>query len=596
MKKLAVFLKGYEKETILAPLFKMLEAFFDLLVPLVVADIIDVGIAGASRNYVVSRVLILVLLAAAGLASSITAQYFAAKSSVGFATKLRQAMFDHIQSLSCAELDTLGTNTLITRMTSDINQVQSGLNMALRLLLRSPFIVFGSMIMAFTIDVKCALVFAVAIPVLSVVVYGIMLVSIPLFKKVQMQLDKVTGLTRENLTGVRVIRAFCREEDEVRNFDVQNETLTKMNETVGRISALMNPATYVLINIVTIVLIRCGALQVSLGVLQQGDVVALYNYMAQMIVELIKLASLIVTINKAIACAGRVEKVLEVQPGMTFPETDGTAENSPAAGQHPADPDQRGAVRFEHVTFTYSGAGAPALSDIDFDVKPGQTVGIIGGTGSGKTSLVSLIPRFYDVSAGCVSVDGRNVKDYPAGVLAERIGMVPQKAVLFKGSIRDNLRWGNEHASDEELRQAVRTAQAEEVVEGKTGGLDFELEQNGRNLSGGQRQRLTIARALAKQPEILILDDSASALDFATDAALRAAIRHMEGSTTVFIVSQRTSSIRQADLILVLDDGVLAEKGTHAELMKNCGVYQEIYYSQFPEERPSESLRTEVQA
>lgn len=596
MKKLAVFLKGYEKETILAPLFKMLEAFFDLLVPLVVADIIDVGIAGASRNYVVSRVLILVLLAAAGLASSITAQYFAAKSSVGFATKLRQAMFDHIQSLSCAELDTLGTNTLITRMTSDINQVQSGLNMALRLLLRSPFIVFGSMIMAFTIDVKCALVFAVAIPVLSVVVYGIMLVSIPLFKKVQMQLDKVTGLTRENLTGVRVIRAFCREEDEVRNFDVQNETLTKMNETVGRISALMNPATYVLINIVTIVLIRCGALQVSLGVLQQGDVVALYNYMAQMIVELIKLASLIVTINKAIACAGRVEKVLEVQPGMTFPETDGTAENSPAAGQHPADPDQRGAVRFEHVTFTYSGAGAPALSDIDFDVKPGQTVGIIGGTGSGKTSLVSLIPRFYDVSAGCVSVDGRNVKDYPAGVLAERIGMVPQKAVLFKGSIRDNLRWGNEHASDEELRQAVRTAQAEEVVEGKTGGLDFELEQNGRNLSGGQRQRLTIARALAKQPEILILDDSASALDFATDAALRAAIRHMEGSTTVFIVSQRTSSIRQADLILVLDDGVLAGKGTHAELMKNCGVYQEIYYSQFPEERPSESLRTEVQA
>jgi ATP-binding cassette subfamily B multidrug efflux pump len=596
MKKLAVFLKGYEKETILAPLFKMLEAFFDLLVPLVVADIIDVGIAGTNRNYIVSRVLILVLLAAAGLTSSITAQYFAAKSSVGFATKLRQAMFDHIQSLSCAELDTLGTNTLITRMTSDINQVQNGLNMALRLLLRSPFIVFGSMIMAFTIDVKCALVFAVAIPVLSVVVYGIMLVSIPLFKKVQMQLDKVTGLTRENLTGVRVIRAFCREEDEVRNFDVQNETLTKMNETVGRISALMNPATYVLINIATIVLIRCGALQVSLGVLQQGDVVALYNYMAQMIVELIKLASLIVTINKAIACAGRVEKVLEVQPGMAFPETDGTGENSLAGGQHPAAPETRGAVRFEHVTFTYSGAGAPALSDIDFEVKPGQTVGIIGGTGSGKTSLISLIPRFYDVSAGCVSVDGRNVKDYPAGVLAERVGMVPQKAVLFKGSIRDNLRWGNEHASDEELRQAVKTAQAEEVVAGKTGGLDFELEQNGRNLSGGQRQRLTIARALTKKPEILILDDSASALDFATDAALRAAIRHMEGSTTVFIVSQRTSSIRQADLILVLDDGALAGKGTHAELMKNCGVYQEIYYSQFPEERPSESLRKEVQA
>jgi ATP-binding cassette subfamily B multidrug efflux pump len=596
MKKLAVFLKGYEKETILAPLFKMLEAFFDLLVPLVVADIIDIGIAGTNRNYIVSRVLILVLLAAAGLTSSITAQYFAAKSSVGFATKLRQAMFDHIQSLSCAELDTLGTNTLITRMTSDINQVQNGLNMALRLLLRSPFIVFGSMIMAFTIDVKCALVFAVAIPVLSVVVYGIMLVSIPLFKKVQMQLDKVTGLTRENLTGVRVIRAFCREEDEVRNFDVQNETLTKMNETVGRISALMNPATYVLINIATIVLIRCGALQVSLGVLQQGAVVALYNYMAQMIVELIKLASLIVTINKAIACAGRVEKVLEVQPGMAFPETDGTGENSPAAGQYPAAPETRGAVRFEHVTFTYSGAGAPALSDIDFEVKPGQTVGIIGGTGSGKTSLVSLIPRFYDVSAGCVSLDGRNVKDYPAGVLAERVGMVPQKAVLFKGSIRDNLRWGNEHASDEELRQAVKTAQAEEVVAGKTGGLDFELEQNGRNLSGGQRQRLTIARALTKKPEILILDDSASALDFATDAALRAAIRHMEGSTTVFIVSQRTSSIRQADLILVLDDGALAGKGTHAELMKNCGVYQEIYYSQFPEERPSESLRKEVQA
>ncbi len=523
---------------------------------------------------------------------------------MGFAARLRQALFDHIEKLSFAELDTLGTNTLITRMTSDINQVQNGLNLALRLLLRSPFIVFGAMIMAFTIDVKCALVFAVAIPLLCVVVFGIMLISIPLFKKVQAGLDRVLGTTRENLTGVRVIRAFNKEQSEIASFDEKNEALTSMQKFVGRFSALMNPVTYIIINLATIALIQQGALQVDMGSLTQGQVVALYNYMAQILVELVKLANLIISITKALACAGRVEKILDVEPGMIYPETSGKAaqesktsagisdsqegkNRSPKAGQDEGQKEEADtAVSFRNVTFTYAGAGAPSLSQISFQAKRGQTIGVIGGTGSGKSSLVNLIPRFYDPEQGTIEVNGVNVKNYAAGELIGQIGVVPQKAVLFEGTIRDNMKWGNEQATDEEIWQALTTAQAKEVVEGKTGQLDFALEQNGRNLSGGQRQRLTIARALVKKPEILILDDSASALDFATDAALRRAIREMEGETTVFIVSQRTSSILYADLILVLDDGRLAGKGTHEELLADCGIYQEIYYSQYPDERP----------
>ena len=583
MKRMLVFLKGYTKESILAPAFKMLEAFFDLLVPLVVADIIDIGIAQGDSSYVIKRVMLLILLALVGLVCSITAQYFAAKASVGFAAGLRQALFDHIQDLSFSKTDTLGTSTLITRLTSDVNQAQNGVNMGLRLLLRSPFIVFGSMIMAFTIDVRCALVFAVAIPVLSVVVYGIMIITIPLYRKVQSRLDVVTGMTRENLTGGRVIRAFCKEPDQVRDFDRGNTELTRMNEFVGRIASLMNPLTYVLINLATIFLIRQGAVRVNLGSLQQGDVVALYNYMAQMIVELVKLASLIITINRAVACMGRVGRILDTDTGMSYPEV-----KVPAVAQNTTDQEQKGSVRFEQVTFSYEGAGAPSLTDIDFEAAPGQTIGIIGGTGSGKTSLVDLIPRFYDADKGAVYVDGQDVKAYPKGELISRIGVVPQKAMLFSGTVRENLLWGNPGASDEALWDAIRTAQAEEVVRGKEGGLDSRIEQNGRNLSGGQRQRLTIARALVKKPEILILDDSASALDFATDAALRKAIQTMEGNATVFIVSQRASSIMQADCILVLDDGMLVGKGTHAELMRDCAVYQEIYYSQFPEQKPVE--------
>lgn len=586
MKRMLAFLKDYKKESILAPAFKMLEAFFDLLVPLVVADIIDVGIAQGDNSYVVKRVLILILLAFVGLVCSITAQYFAAKASVGFSTGLRQALFDHIQNLSYSQTDRLGTSTLMTRLTSDINQAQNGVNMGLRLLLRSPFIVFGSMIMAFTIDVQCALVFAVAIPVLSIVVYGIMIITIPLYRKVQGKLDVVTGRTRENLTGVRVIRAFRKEPDQVRDFDRSNTDLTKTNEFVGRISSLMNPATYVLINLATIFLIRQGAIRVNLGSLQQGDVVALYNYMAQMIVELVKLASLIITINRAIACMGRVSRILETDTGMEYPD-------AVAAGPADSPSALKGSVRFDHVTFTYDGAGAPSLTDISFAAEPGQTIGIIGGTGSGKSSLANLIPRFYDTTEGTVYVDGQDVKSYPKGSLISRIGIVPQKAELFSGTIRENLLWGNPDADDEALWEAIRTAQAEEVVLNKEDGLDARVEQNGRNLSGGQRQRLTIARALIKKPEILILDDSASALDFATDAALRKAIHSMDGNTTVFIVSQRASSIMQADRILVLDDGMLAGMGTHDELMQNCAVYQEIYYSQFPEQKPD---RREVPA
>ena len=543
MKKLWVYLKEYKMESILAPLFKLLEVVFDLLVPVVVAKIIDIGIANNDHGYIVKMFLVLILMAAVGLSCSFTAQYFAARASVGCATNLRQAVFDHIQGFSFTELDTIGTDTLITRMTDDINQVQNGINMGLRLLLRSPFIVIGSMIMAFTINFKCALVFVVAIPLLFVGVIFIMLVSIPLFKKVQAALDRVTGLTRENLTGVRVIRAFCREEESV-------------NEFVGRISALLNPFTYVLINIATVILIAKAGLQVNLGTMHQGQVVALYNYMAQMIVELIKLASLIITLNKAMACADRVAGVLDIRTTMHYPET-ASAKADPSANE----------VDFDNVSFTYAGAGASSLSDISFSVKKGQTVGIIGGTGCGKSTLVSLISRFYDATSGTVKLNGRNVKE------------------LTNQEIHDNMKWGNENASDSEIWDALKVAQAKEVVEGKDGQLDFMLEQNGKNLSGGQRQRLTIARALVKKPEILILDDSLSALDFATDAALRKALAGLEGETTTFLVSQRVAGIRQADKILVLDNGELAGQGTHEELMKSCEVYREIYFSQFPEDR-----------
>lgn len=584
MKKLFPFLRPYRKESILAPLFKLLEALMDLIVPLVIADIIDRGIANGDKVYILERFIFLLLLAAVGLAFSITAQWFAAKASVGFATDLRQKLFDHIQSLSYSRVDTLGTDTLITRMTSDMNTLQNGVNMVLRLLLRSPFIVLGAMVCSFFIDVKSALVFVVAIPLLSLVIYGLMALSIPLYRKVQAKLDRVLGLTSENLTGVRVIRAFCREEDEVASFDFANEELTHLNLLVGRISALMNPVTYVLINVATVVLIQVGAIRVNAGVLETGAVVAMYNYMAQMIVELIKLANLIVTINRALACGDRVAQVLDINPGMEFPEElishaterDGAEDNQAASA---AD-----AVHFSHVSFCYEGGGDEALTDIEFTAKRGETIGIIGGTGSGKSTLVNLIPRFYDVTEGAVEVDGINVKDYPKNGLTDRIAMVPQKAVLFEGSIRDNLTMGLTGVSDEDLWKALETAQAKEVVEGKDGKLDAGVEQNGRNFSGGQKQRLTIARALARKPEILVLDDSSSALDFATDAALRKAINNLEGDLTVFIVSQRTSSIRNADQILVLDDGKLVGKGSHDELLKTCEVYQEIHASQFPGE------------
>lgn len=619
MKMILTYLKHYKLESILAPAFKMLEVLFDLLVPLVVAQIIDVGIASGDRWYILQRALLLVGFALLGMASSFTAQFFAAKASVGAAADLRQAVYDHIQRLSYGELDRLGTGTLITRLTDDINQIQNGLNLALRLLLRSPLIVFGSMVMAFTVNVRCALVFAAAIPVLAVVIFFIMLVTIPLFKKAQARLDEVTGLTRENLTGVRVIRAFCREQDAVREFDEKNRALTRLNEFVGGISALLNPLTYVLVNFATIILIDRAGLEVHLGNMGQGDAVALYNYMAQMIVELIKLASLVISINKALACAGRVDKILKVQPGLAYPERRAAAETaesreamtgaaaegeaekkreavSGVAGRKDAaenvDPKEKGrepreSIRFEDVTFTYPGAAAPSLSHISFSVEQGQTLGIIGGTGSGKTSLVNLICRFYDVSSGRVLVEGADTRTYPKGDLLEKVGLVPQRAVLFKGSIRENLKWGNEHASDEELWQAIETAQAMDVVKGKKGELDFMVEQNGKNLSGGQKQRLTIARALVRHPEILILDDSASALDLATDAALRKALRRMEGSMTTVIVSQRISSIHSADRILVLENGRMAGWGSHEELLASCAAYQETYDSQYPGERIS---------
>ena len=598
MRSLAVYLKNYKKESILAPFFKFLEVVFDLIVPVIIAQIIDVGIANHDNGYIIQRFFILILMAAFGLTCSITAQFFAAKASVGFATRLRQAVYDHVQCLSFTELDTLGTDTLIIRLTDDINQIQNGLNMGLRLLLRSPFIVLGSMVMAFTIDFKCALVFAVAIPFLFLVVFVIMFLSIPLFKKVQGKLDTVTGLTRENLTGVRVIRAFCREKEAVQEFDSRNQELTKLNLFVGRLSALLNPVTYVLINIATVILIQKAGVEVNLGGMQQGQVVALYNYMAQMIVELIKLASLIITLNKSAACAGRVADILKVKSTMNYPAAStatsdsdkpvqkpgSVAESISASSSYNAD-NSENVVVFDDVTFEYSKAGAPSLSHISFSVKKGQTVGIIGGTGSGKTTLVNLISRFYDTSKGTVLLDGQNIENYTKNDLRSRIGVVPQKAALFKGTIRDNLKWGREDATDKDLWQALTTAQGKEVVEGKPGQLDFELEQNGKNLSGGQKQRLTIARALVKKPEILILDDSASALDFATDAALLKSLNRLDWNVTTFLVSQRSSSIQQADLILVLDNGTLAGKGTHAELLRTCDTYREIYFSQFPEER-----------
>ncbi|MGX8679983.1 MAG: ABC transporter ATP-binding protein, partial [bacterium] len=541
-------------------------------VPLVVASVINRGIDAGNMSHVIKCFILLILLAVLGMGFSFTAQWFAAKASVGFTCDLRQSLFDHIQNLSYSKLDTLGTDTLITRMTSDMNQVQNGINLTLRLLLRSPFIVFGAMIMAFTIDVNCAIIFALAIPVLSAVVFGIMFISVPLFSKAQQALDGLLAATRENLTGVRVIRAFCKEKDEIKEFDERSRSLTKMNEFVGRISALMNPGTYFIINMATIILINQGALRVNMGAIAQGDVVALYNYMAQIIVELIKLASLVITINKSLACANRIQSVFEVDAGMRYPDKLEGIE------------DHQQAICFDHASFAYGDAGE-AISDISFKVMRGETIGIIGGTGSGKSTIAHLAARFYDVTKGSVMINGINVKDYPAGALIDKIGVVPQKAVLFEGSIRDNLKWGNENATDEMIWKAIDLAQAREVIEGKEGGLDAHIEQNGRNLSGGQRQRLTIARALVKNPEILILDDSASALDFATDLKLRQAIKNLQ-DMTVMIISQRTSSVKNSDLILVLDDGEMAGLDTHEELMKTSSTYQEIYYSQFPEERP----------
>lgn len=582
MSRLLVYLKDYKKECIFAPLFKMLEALFELFVPLVMAAVIDTGIANSDKPYIIKMCLVLVLLAVIGLTSSITAQFFAAKAATGFATKLRHALFEHIQGLSFSELDTVGTSTLITRITSDINQTQSGVNMVLRLFLRSPFIVFGAMVMAFTINVKAALIFVVTIPLLSIVVFGIMKITMPLYKKVQGLLDNVLGITRENLTGARVIRAFNKEADERKHFEETNESLTSMQKFVGKISALTNPVTYVIINAATLVLLWTGAIQVDGGIITQGAVVALVNYMSQILVELIKLANLIITITKALACANRIEAVFEIKSSQEIAE--------PAESAYDGRPGTAGSsssdavVEFRHVDLAYNSTGESALSDISFKILHGQTVGIIGGTGSGKSSVVNMIPRFYDATGGTVLVDGRDVKTYEFDELRSKIGMVLQKAILFKGTIRENLLWGKKDATDAEIMDALKISQALEFVNKKEEKLDYMVEQGGRNLSGGQKQRLTIARALVKRPEILILDDSASALDFATDAALRQSIAAMPDAPTTFIVSQRAASMMQADQIIVLDDGHIAGIGRHEELLENCHVYQEIYYSQFPKE------------
>ncbi len=569
---MGVYLKPYTLESILGPLFKLLEALLELLVPLVVADIIDTGIGAGDSGFIVKRCLLLIGLGLLGLASSVTAQYFAAKAAIGFTASVRHALFGKVQSLSYAELDKLGTSTLMTRMTSDMNQVQTGLNLALRLLLRSPFVVFGAMIMAFTIDVKSAWVFAVIIPLLFAVVFGIMFSCIPLYKKVQGRLDGVLGAAKENLAGVRVIRAFGKERQEVESFEEKSGQLLSSQLFVGKISALLNPVTYVMINLAIIAVLRVGGGQVYKGILTQGQVLALYNYMSQILVELIKMANLILSMTKATASAKRVAAILALESSLDVPQ------------ENPEEPKAAPAVEFDGVTFTYPTGGAPALSDISFTLEHGKTLGIIGGTGSGKSTLIGLIPRFYDVQEGCVKVDGCDVRQYPLETLRRKIGLVPQKALLFKGTIRKNLLWGDENAADDAIYDALKAAQAQEVVDGKPEGLDYEVETGGRNFSGGQRQRLTIARALVRKPEVLILDDSASALDFATDAALRHALRELPWKPAVVIISQRTASIRFADEILVLDDGKLAGRGTHEELLQTCDVYREIYESQFKKE------------
>ena len=571
LKKLFVYFKGYGRECVLSPLFKLLEASFELIIPLIVASIIDRGIASGDGGHVARMVLCMAALGLVGLLAAVTAQYFAAKAAISFSTRLRHALMAHIQTLSYTELDTLGTSTLITRMTSDVNQVQSGVNMCLRLLLRSPFVVFGAMVMAFTIDVRCALIFAAVIAVLCAIVFSIMLVTIPKYRAVQGQLDSVTAATRENLNGVRVLRAFCKEDAETEKFARRNQLLTRMQLAVGCISASMNPLTYVVINAAVIALIHSGAVRVQLGTLTQGEVIALYNYMSQVLVELVKMANLIILLTKAWACGDRISAVLSVQSsqqdgGRTFEDA------------------QRGSVAFEDVSLRYSGAGADALEHVSFSARPGETIGVIGGTGSGKSSLVSLIPRFYDATGGRVRVGGVDVRELKKDVLRDAVAIVPQKAVLFKGTIRSNLLWGNENATEQDLLDALTTAQALDVVEAKPGRLDEPVEQGGRNFSGGQRQRLTIARALVKKPDILILDDSASALDYATDASLRRAIRQMDSRPTTFIVSQRASSVRFADQIIVLDDGCVVGIGTHDALLADCPVYQEIYASQYGQE------------
>ncbi len=570
MKKLLKYLKGYEKQCVLGPLFKLLEATFELLVPLVVARIVDRGISSGDTGYIVKMCLVMVALGVIGLVMAVCAQYFSAVAAVGFSTRLRHVLMEHILHLSYSQIDQLGTSTMVTRMTSDINQVQNGVNLTLRLLLRSPFVVFGAMIMAFTIDFQAALVFAGVIPVLCLIVFGIMLITMPMHKRVQGALDGVTSATRQNLAGVRVLRAFCKEDAEVEGFEQQTEELTTRQLSAGRISALMNPVTYVVINLAVVILVNVGAVKVEHGILTQGLVIALYNYMSQILVELIKMANLIITLAKAVACGNRLSAVLDLESD----QQDGSASAENLSGE----------VEFRDVTARYAGSASPSLEHISFRAKPGQTIGIIGGTGSGKTTLVNLIPRLYDTAEGAVLLDGQEVQSYDMESLRHRIGVVPQKAVLFKGTIRQNLLWGNENATEAELWDALKIAQAQEVVQGKKGALDAPVEQGGANFSGGQRQRLTIARALVRKPAVLILDDSASALDYATDANLRMAIRSMENPPTTFIVSQRAASVRYADEVLVLDDGLLVGKGTHEQLLKDCAIYQEIYYSQFPKE------------
>lgn len=582
MKKLLKYITEYRKECILGPLFKLLEACFDLTVPMVMAWLIDRGISQNNVPYIWKMGGLLLVLAAIGLTCSITAQYFAAKAAVGFATKLRHAVFAHIETLSFTEMDEAGTSMMITRMTSDINQVQSGTNLALRLFLRSPFIVFGAAVMAFTIDIKAALIFAVVIPLLAIVVFGIMLLTMPMYQKVQGHLDRLLGVTRQNLSGVRVIRAFNKEQAERESFGQENDLLTRMQLFVGRISALMNPVTYIMINGALVALIWTGAVRINMGTLSQGQIVALINYMSQILVELVKLANTIIMTTKCVACGNRVQALLDVQSSLKDGNIPFEETKKPAL------------VEFDHVALAYKGAGEESLENITFTAEPGQTIGIIGGTGSGKTSLVHMIPRFYDATDGCVRINGQDVKSYSLEELRQHIGIVMQKAVLFHGSIRDNIRWGNPEADDEMITEALELAQASEVVAGKPEGLDYEIEQGGRNLSGGQRQRFTIARALVRKPSILILDDSASALDFATDAKLRKALSGLKNTSTIFIVSQRTSSIQQADKILVLDDGQLVGMGSHEELLKDCDVYKEIYDSQFKKPEEIKAQKGEV--